>query len=97
MGHNPIPPRRPVTRESFHLGRLREAYARGEVTRLQLEQGIDHVLAGGHLSEDLRPVRVPEHPWVEDVPPEPLPRRGAGLGFLTAGSPFTTIPSRRVG
>lgn len=59
MGHTPIPrvprPSRPPDRESFHLGRARDAYVHGEITLERFEALAAHVLAGGHLSQALEP------------------------------------------
>jgi len=62
VGHNPIPPYRPVVvdRETFHLGRAREAYARGAISLERFEALADHVLAGGYLSHRLEPRSTPE-------------------------------------
>lgn len=70
MGHNPLPPRAGITTdqaayrlaratgadsELFHLGRAREAFARGRLDVDELERAVEHVLRGGYLNEDLKP------------------------------------------
>lgn len=58
MGHQPIPPAAPPTRESFHLGSARRAYVSGELTIEEFERSVEHVLEGGHLDAGGRiPVR----------------------------------------
>lgn len=60
VGHNPIPPRQPPTRESFHLGRARAAYIEGSIDVERFEVLAAHVLAGGYLSQDLEPRDLPD-------------------------------------
>lgn len=70
MGH--APPRRrheppPPTAESFHLGRLREAYLSGRLDVGQFEDGVAEVLAGGTSSRLVPPP--------QGLPPRPRPDR----------------------
>lgn len=56
MGHTPPPRVMPAPdRESFHLGRAKAAYVAGEIDLDRLEHLVEHVLAGGHLSQALEP------------------------------------------
>jgi len=52
-----VPP--PLDRESFHLGVARAACIAGKIDVYEFEEAIEHVLRGGHLTQDARvPVQV---------------------------------------
>lgn len=62
MGRTPIPrvppPVRPPDRESFHLGRARDAYLLNEITLERFEELASCVLRGGYLTERLEPIQA---------------------------------------
>ena len=50
-----VPPMPEPTRESFHLGRARAAYVRGDIDADEFERLAHHVIVErGHLTQDLR-------------------------------------------
>jgi hypothetical protein len=55
MGRTPIPIVIAPDRESFHIGRARNAYLAGQIDVYTFEELVWHVLSGGHLSQDLMP------------------------------------------